>query len=553
MPDELFETSNVRWGELVSNGRRLLVPTFQRNYAWNEDNWEDLWSDLTELRNPPSGKKSSTHYMGSIVIQQIGDRRFYIIDGQQRLTTLSLLALAVVNRQRELSNQGIDPSDNKERADLNQDRFLGSKDPTTLIYDWKMKLNRSCNDFYQHYLMAGHLPRSDKKLSSSEALLFGAYKFFQKQIVEDNILRDDGARLSEFLDSIVAQKTMFIQVKVQNDVNAYLVFETLNARGIELTPTDLIKNYLFSLIPPVDSDIDYVETHWQNIGKRVSFADFPEFMRHYVNSTRKLVRSDRLFREIKDEIRDSSQVVDFLRRLEAESETYEELMQPENEAWKNLDGAATAIEFLNLISIKQLIPVLLAVVRRIKKERWASIFNCLGIFMFRYSTIGRQRNRPLEPLFSKLAVAIHNGEIQNQRGVQGRLQELYLEDSVFANDFARWTAAASGHSAKLVRYILAKLDGLAAYDNLTIEHIGPKRETADQKWCSRLGNYALLEPALNREARGKDFSRKTGCYQKSLVPSTSMLSGAIWTEEQVSQRQQRFAARAVQLWRFSEG
>src|SRR3990172_1803242 len=87
----LLNTRTTNFLELLSNGRIYRVPPYQRDYSWGEEQWEDLWNDLADLRREPDER----HYMGALVVEGKSDREFLIIDGQQRLATLSILALAV--------------------------------------------------------------------------------------------------------------------------------------------------------------------------------------------------------------------------------------------------------------------------------------------------------------------------------------------------------------------------------------------------------------------------------------------------------------------------
>ncbi|MBX3170171.1 MAG: hypothetical protein KF760_22390 [Candidatus Eremiobacteraeota bacterium] len=83
-----------------------------------------------------------------MVLQPKDDRTFLLVDGQQRLTTLSLMALAVVQHLHQMAEHGNETAENLERADLLQAQFLGEKDPASLIHTWKLRLNRHCNEFY---------------------------------------------------------------------------------------------------------------------------------------------------------------------------------------------------------------------------------------------------------------------------------------------------------------------------------------------------------------------------------------------------------------------
>jgi uncharacterized protein with ParB-like and HNH nuclease domain len=85
----LLNTRTANLQELISNGTMFRVPPFQRDYSWEEEHWEDLWNDIQAL----VGKPDDRHYMGALVVEARSDREFLIIDGQQRLATLSILAL----------------------------------------------------------------------------------------------------------------------------------------------------------------------------------------------------------------------------------------------------------------------------------------------------------------------------------------------------------------------------------------------------------------------------------------------------------------------------
>ena len=82
----LLQTSDVTFLDLIGNGKRYHVPPFQRDYSWEQEQWEDLWNDILELLPQPQGQ----HYMGALVVEATSDRDFQIVDGQQRMATLSV-------------------------------------------------------------------------------------------------------------------------------------------------------------------------------------------------------------------------------------------------------------------------------------------------------------------------------------------------------------------------------------------------------------------------------------------------------------------------------
>ena len=552
MASELLETSTANWGELVGNGKRLIVPPFQRDYAWERDNWDDLWLDLAELRKPGA----FSHYMGSVVLQPKDDRTFLLVDGQQRLTTLSLLALAVVHRLHQLADAGEETEENRERAELLQTQFLGAKDPASLVHTWKLRLNRHCNEFYTSQMMRRQFPSTRRLLSAPNRLLLEAYEFFYQKLLDDPELSSSGERLAHFLSNIAALKTLFIQVKVQDEVSAYTVFETLNARGTELSPTDLIKNYIFSMAPDQEGVIEHLEVRWQRIGSLVGLRLLPEFVRHYLTSIRGLTRAEQLFRVIKQQLTSPQEAIDFLDTLVTEAEVYQALQDPESELWESNERLQQALRFLELLSMKQVLPVLLAAYRKTEKKRLAGMAASLAAFLFRFGTVGQRRNNELEGVLAKLAQDLDSRRVINVSGLNKCLQPLYPSDSQFLSDFSTWSVAAHGPKKKLAKFILCELEGLASgtearYDmaSLTLEHILPV-SVANDGLENRFGNYALLEKALNREASSAPWPNRRAIYPRSQLHLTRTITAEKWGVEEIEKRQAELAKLAVKLFRM---
>jgi uncharacterized protein with ParB-like and HNH nuclease domain len=119
----LIETRTQSFGEMFSNGRLYEIPRFQRDYSWDEENWEELWDDVLDaIQNDES------HYMGTVVLQAGKVSKAYtVIDGQQRFTTLSLLVLAAIQLLEDFAQAGKQPEENRNRAALLSERFVRSR------------------------------------------------------------------------------------------------------------------------------------------------------------------------------------------------------------------------------------------------------------------------------------------------------------------------------------------------------------------------------------------------------------------------------------------
>jgi uncharacterized protein with ParB-like and HNH nuclease domain len=152
MPNLLLNASTKDYSEVIGNGTTYRVPLYQRDYSWSEDHWSDLWADILGL------EMEKNHYLGYLVFQEnTGDKDFWIIDGQQRLATLSILALAVENLLKEWSiDSSLDPTEknnNAKRADTLHNRFLGNYSASKLATTSKLFLNKNNNDFYHSHLL----------------------------------------------------------------------------------------------------------------------------------------------------------------------------------------------------------------------------------------------------------------------------------------------------------------------------------------------------------------------------------------------------------------
>jgi len=300
----LLDTRTSRFGDSLGNGKIYRLPLFQRDYSWSEENWEDLWQDILLLHDNPE----SSHYMGAIVLQGSGtsDEEFTIIDGQQRLATLSIVAIAVIDKIQKLVEQEKEAEANQERQEILKHTYLSYKDPSSLRYSSKLILNENNNDFYQSNLINLRKPRNIRSLSKSDKLLWQAFQYFSDQLEKLPEVIQSGETLAKFLTEIIAQRLLFIQINVEDELNAYTVFETLNARGIELSSTDLLTNYLFSLFQG-QVDLKEAQRQWRRIISTVQMENFPEFLRYYLSLKQSRVRRERLFKLVRKSVSNAEQ------------------------------------------------------------------------------------------------------------------------------------------------------------------------------------------------------------------------------------------------------
>lgn len=557
----LMTPSTASLSSLLGNGVTYKVPIFQRDYSWKIDNWTDLWEDIKILLN--TGKD---HYMGAVVLQKTGEKQFLVIDGQQRFTTLSLLALAIIKKIQDLIDRGIEAEDNAERISELRRGFLGQKDPASLHYSSKLFLNENNDPFYQRNLLQLIPPQNERTLIDSDRLLWQGYDFFYRKVGE-LFPNATGAELATLLSKSIGDKTMFIKIEVEDELSAYTLFETLNYRGVDLTVTDLLKNYLFSLITP--SDLRIAKDIWKKVATSVGIDKFPIFLRHFWISRKPLVRQEQLFKTIRTEIKSNQQVFLLLNDLDAYSEIYLALQDPYSIFWQGNRERIKRIREMKLFGVKQQLPLLMVAKEKLSDQEFDKTLKVISVISFRYNVIGSRQANRMEELYNSVSQKVFNSTITTAQGVFNEIKELYISDADFRNDFSTLQLYSYGRSKKLARYILFELEnnmmqgGDRDYelDPATIEHILPENAGADwdqdfpqiiqPNYIYRLGNYTLLEDHLNRDCETLPFDQKKPFYERSQYEMTKVINYNNWNPTILDIRQNDLARKATSIWRIS--
>lgn len=178
MSVSMFAAENKTYRKLIGNGLIYRIPRFQRDYSWGEEEWEDLWADL--LAALAEGGDAA-HYMGYLVLQSQDEKNFDVIDGQQRLTTMTLIVLAALKHLQHLVDTGVQAEHNQQRAQQIRQTYIGYLDPVTLLARSKLTLNRNNDHYFQTYLLP-LAPLPVRGFRASEHSLRKAFEWFYQKI-----------------------------------------------------------------------------------------------------------------------------------------------------------------------------------------------------------------------------------------------------------------------------------------------------------------------------------------------------------------------------------
>ncbi|MDR3237282.1 MAG: DUF262 domain-containing HNH endonuclease family protein [Spirochaetia bacterium] len=547
-------TSNKTYRQIMGNGISYEVPKFQRDYTWSSENWDDLWQDIQVILSA----EDSEHYMGYLVLQTLDNKKFIIIDGQQRLTTMEILILSVLKSLNDLVENNIDSDRNRQRIENLRNAYIGSVDPVTLIANNKLKLNRNSDDYYrQHLVLLKDLPI--RNINTSEKHLMECFNWYYKRIKNEYTTGED---LAKFIDTFV-DKLFFTVIEVSDQLNAFTVFETLNSRGVQLSSADLLKNYFFSIVDgthPHISEIEELENIWNSIVGILGENKFDEYLRCFWNSYNKLVRKNELFKTIKKNIILKEQVFTLARSLRDAADIYLAIQSPNDEMWNNMQEARDAIRELQLFQIKQPYPLLISGYKYLSKEQFTKLIKCISVISFRYNIIGGLNPNEQEKSYNSAALNIVNGSRFNVHD----LQPVYVPDSNFENDFRSKQFKPSSQNHKIIKYIFSKLARQDYESDIyTVEHILPRSaggnwddfdQDARTRSTYRIGNLTILEKKLNKDADTLPFTEKCLLYKQSNVLLTKNISenNETWNESKITARQNNLAKAAKTVWKIHE-
>lgn len=562
-----FNTINQSFRQVMGNGIIYNVPKFQRDYSWSEEQWEDLWLDMLELLND----NEDAHYMGYLVLQSSDNKTFDIIDGQQRLATLSVIILTALKLFDKFAKAGIEPEDNKTRAKQYRNSLIGFLDPVTLIPKSKLTLNRNNDDFYQTYLVPlRDLPK--RGLRHSEKLLSKCYTWYYAKLKKHLNSSKTGKKLAEYIE-IIIDKLFFTVITVSDELNAFKVFETLNARGVRLSSTDLLKNYLFSVIVKEkthETEINELEKIWEKIIGKLSSETFPNFLRYFWNSYNKLTRKSELFKTIKKTINNKRSVFELIHKLDDYADIYAALNNPDDEFWEN-EEIKKYVKNLKLFSVKQPISMLMTAHKKLNEEDFIKLLRACSIISFRYNIIGGLNPNEQESVYNEAALKIYNTNNIVLSDIFSLLKRIYPTDETFVAAFKnKEFRTSNARNKNIVKYILFQIEKQISekdYDlnspKYSIEHILPENPDEENRpnfedknediFIYRLGNLTLLEKNINKDIGNLSFVDKKKSYKNSIFDITKSIPEYYenWGMGSIVGRQEWLAKKSKAIWKIS--
>ena len=558
-----LEPDNQLFSGVMSNRKRYIIPRFQRDYSWESEHWVELWEDIEQMR-----ENKTQHFMGYLVFQTQDGKTFQVIDGQQRLITLSIVILTAIKKLKELVAAGKEPDANEQRIKIYQDAYIGVSDPVTLRTEPKLVLNRH-NDRHFRSLVQNTATTRQRNLTSTNRQLDKAFRFFDSRFQSCQSGEAVAAILGDIEDGL-----LFTTITVQDDLNAYAVFETLNARGLRLSTPDLLKNYLLSVLAndPAYSEGDFVdfEGQWAGIIEQLGEFEFTNFLRSHRGMRERLVNKRDLFRVLKKDVNTPAGVFPYLQDVQIHAAVYAALQDHNDKFWIEEGGkyedARQHLEVLNLFRIKTPLSLMMAGLEQLWwPEDFISLLQQLAVVSIRYNVICNKGAKEQESLYNEMANELM-GEYPNAKlgNLTDRLQAVYPDDASFSAAFAAKTMSSARDSKRilfLLRKIEQQLSGEEPPLTLTLEHVLPA--SPDDAWQERFGrnNY---EDGINRLGNIALLPRKQNLGQEDFATKREVLGDSPykinqhialyeeWNMDSLQDHQKWLAKQAKAVWKITQ-
>lgn len=457
--------------------KTLFVPTYQREYSWDETELDDFWADL-------EGTITDTdiHFFGQIVIHNEEDKKLFIIDGQQRTITSVIFLRAL---QKIYSENCIIKDTEDARAIASEiASLIGRK--TRKSNDLHLVLGNDDMDYFISNIQTGYPDPSKKEKKKSQERMRKAFIYFEEKLNKKIEGINDEDEMLDALESIYTTfkdnfRVLYMEATKLNE--AFIIFETLNARGKDLETADLLKNYIFSKV----NDVKDAEKKWSEMLNTLDGIDPTKFIRHLWNSANDFSREKELYKRIVKTVNTPKKSKEFLDDVATYALVYHDLSNPTDCSYFSDNSLKESLIALKNLKASSFYPIVLALCAQgnYDDNTIADIIQTIETYFFRNISIGGKVANSTEVFFAKIAKDISDQVLFEKQDIQDQIREKMITDDEFESLFTIWKGSNSAVDKYIVRYVLRKThDRLSATSEVVIdnnkvhiEHIMPQDGT----------------------------------------------------------------------------
>jgi len=562
------------------------VPDYQRSYSWKSENIDEFLDDLFNVVH--STQAEARHFLGAVTMAKRDEQHDAVdlIDGQQRMTTIFLFLYVILGQYKSarFSDKAAGRAEEllRKLAYLNDD---GERTGSRLVLG---EFNRA---FFDEFIIDGH-NKSDEDRESIKSSYQAKHEFAQNQAIYDAFNRmklmveerldccqseEDAYDYLKALHICVLDRFEIVTMIVEEEADAFLIFETLNDRGLALSAVDLIKNKLFQTFSTHTGEFDQLKSAWEKMCDNIeNKEDLKKFILHYWRACKGFTSPQSLYKTCRDYIatkgfEEAKKIVLDLERL---SVYYNGFCDPMGDyPWKSKE-LKTILEDMRKMRYDLTHPILLAAIEKYPNDEktWAKIAKMCLNFLIRYISVLKNKPTSIEKEICQWACD-PNFSVE-------MLRDNFTAKAPDGQFLEQLLTLAMPHTLPLTHYLLCvyEADGCGRKEiwttpgrgNNTVEHILPQTVKPTTEWgkywiakfgsveacetyMDRLGNYAFLTKEAQGRALNKDFDQKKVVYrgETDMKLTQELVSCAEWTLSEINKRQERMARVWVSSISFS--
>lgn len=564
-PDE----KNIR--SLLKSSCQFIIPRFQREYSWDKKNYQEFFEDMINNLVVDKGNiKDDQYFLGTMLFvgnfTEKPDKPIEVIDGQQRLTTITILFSVLSDRFRELGEDTLSKQlfnyIMTTDDDGNEVRVLQSK---------------SSYPYFVYYIQDREKTIDTLPNTEEENCIKETYEYFLQQTSENALKKllkkrmgDDIVHAFSHLEILKALRDQvlgctFISIAAADKDQANKIFAILNAKGKRLAYIDLIKNKIFEELKD-GVDGTFAEESWDEIKKLLNSGaetiGMATFFRHYWISKYRRCNASVLYDNFNKTIAKKKETYkEFLRDLVNNAKNYVKIINPNRADYNNrkeyfwlVQSLSTMNKTFNVVQTRIALLALYDVKERdlISTAQFKKAIITMENFHFAFTTICSMRTNNLEGIYSRFAIDLRKctNKQETSKVIEERLitplEKLYPKYNSFKAGFGELIYSKKDLPMNVkTKYTVYKLNcyfsGKEIFeDDGSIEHI--VSETAGES-ALNIGNLILLEQELNREAGEKDYLDKLYYYKKSNYDwiQKFIKENDVWSEEKIRDRAEKLA------------
>ena len=551
-------------GELLGEyeRRQIKLPEFQRSYSWEKAQVATFWKDLKDFRERyDKSPVDASYFLGPIVVIE-SKTEITVLDGQQRLATATILLAGLRNLSRELHAASPFQELDYFARDM-QRELVEKKDTTPRAYSLTLS---ELDEPYFLQTIKSDPPTDAKPTLRSHQLMKAAYDFFLDEIrlaIQGKLPQAQVQELKSFREALTKGMAL-VAIVVEDEEDAYDIFEALNDRGLRLSVPDLVVNLLLKRCAN-KTERQTVRQTWNSMIQQMGRRDVSRFLRHLWLSQFGDLKAKGLYSEIKEHLtKNKTTSIGFAQACVEACEDYLKLVEVDKslpkDASKDVEGL---VRYLN---VQNSLPLLLSAYKCLSDSDFTTLVKSAASLYVRHTLVGNQNPLELETVFYDTAREIraqHASKVASSKALKAAkakltklnpadsLVEQKFEDLLMSKSEAAWFVTQLANSQQSS----TKEVGM---DKANVEHIFP--QNAGTAWPNRtnlepfilhVGNLTILGKRINNKAQNKSFADKCkDHYSKSEIRMTrELLKETSWDETIIRKRAKALAKIAIQIWK----